>query len=234
MKLFCFPHAGGFSSHYAFLKQANYADVTDVFLYEYEGRNRSQKETPSLSFRDFVNRTADYVEANLRPSETFSFFGHSMGAFVAYETALLLSARNKAPDIVFLSGQRPPCTVEEGYYSSDPKVALPFLSSLGGMEHLEKAGPAVQKFFLPMILGDLRLLETYEPTIPDKNHRLGDCVLLHGNKDVELKGRDMRLWEKHFRHIRAEYTFDGGHFYFNNYKSQITEIIDKETSRVKL
>lgn len=233
MKLFCFPHAGGFSNHYAFIKKADYDCIDSVYLYEYYGRNKIIDKNKPGSFKEFIEITADYVSSKLKDNEDYVLFGHSMGAFVAYETALKLSSFNVKPNVVFLSGQRPPCTVEDGYYSSDPKVALPFLSKLGGMESLKNTDPAVQRFFMPIILGDLKLLETYKPSVPDKSHLLGDCVLLHGDKDVELEGRNMKLWTKHFKNIRSDYVFDGGHFYLNNYKEQITTIINNETSRRK-
>ncbi len=227
MKLFCFPHAGGYSRYYNFLKDAEFEAVDQVILYEYYGRSRSSGAVRPENFDHLTELVTEFVDLHTEREEEFALFGHSMGAFVSYEAAVRLrEKKGKTPLQVFLSGQRPPCTLEEGYYSSDPAVAVPYFRKLGGMEELWKASQRVQNYFLPVVLDDIRLLETYTPAVPDPKRRLPSCILLHGMDDAELEGHSMDLWKEHFSRIDGEYIFPGGHFYLEHFHRELIHIID--------
>lgn len=232
MKLFCFPHAGGYSYYYNFIKQSEYKNIDQVFIYEYYGRNAKKDTIKPASFNQLVQLASEYVYSNLNDGEELALFGHSMGALLAYEVSVyMVSAYNISPSQVFLSGQRPPCTVEYGYYSSDPDIAISFLKNLGGMKEIWNANEAIRNFFLPILLGDLAILETYTPTLLPNENRLKNCVLLYGDNDYELRNRDMDLWNNHFENIDGKYVFKGEHFYINDYHEKITNIINKSTWR---
>lgn len=234
MKLFVFPHAGGFARYYTFLKNAQYQNIREVVLYEYANRNPALHKTQPVSFAERTERAADFITAETAGGEPFALFGHSMGAFVAYEAALLLKRTGRPlPAQIFLSGQRPPCTVEEGYFTANPDIAIPYLKSLGGMDQLLDAAPAVRSLFLPIIFGDLKLLETYTPSIPAPEERLRECVLLYGDHDTELEGRDLTRWTEHFEQVKSRHVFSGGHFYLDQYHDRVTEIINTETECIK-
>ena len=91
MKLICFPHAGGFAFYFNFIKQIETLAKEDVFLYEYPGRGYQAKE-PSARSLMAIAQTAAARIADFVGDEPFCIFGHSMGAFVAYETEVLLEA----------------------------------------------------------------------------------------------------------------------------------------------
>ena len=234
MKLFVFPHAGGFSRYYAFLKKAQYRNIDDVVLYEYANRNPALHKTQPATFAERVERAADFITAETNGTEPYAVFGHSMGAFVAYESALLMKRTGRSvPQQIFLSGQRPPCTVEEGYFTANPDIAIPYLRSLGGMDMLLDADPMIRKFYLPIILGDLKLLETYQPSIPEPSERLKECVLLYGDHDAELDGRDLTRWTEHFERVKSRYIFSGNHFYLDQNHDRVADIINTETECTK-
>ncbi len=230
MRMICFPHAGGFSQYYSFLKKGNYQRISEIELYEYPGRAYHDSDAIPECWNAFIEEITAHLQNTLTEKESYVLFGHSMGAFVAYETAVAMDKQyHHPPELVFLSGQRPPCTLEKGYFNSDPAVAVPFCKNLGGMENLLNADERVQNFFLPIMLHDIQLLETYQPTLPAKENRLPACVLMYGEEDVELKNRDMRLWLKHFIKIKGEFSFVGGHFYLDSCHEKIVRIIDEMT-----
>src|SRR6059058_3650797 len=88
VRLICFPHAGGSASAYVPLARALAPEV-EVLAVQYPGRQDRRHEPPI----EDVNRLAD-LAADVLPTDSarpYALFGHSMGALVAYETALRLS-----------------------------------------------------------------------------------------------------------------------------------------------
>ena len=108
MKLICFPHAGGFAFYFNFLRQIKTLHKGDLYLYEYPGRGYQGKE-PNAESLMAIAQTAAARIADFVGDEPFCIFGHSMGAFVAYETEVLLEADyGKQAARLILSGQHPP------------------------------------------------------------------------------------------------------------------------------
>ncbi len=57
MQLICFPHAGGFSLYYSFLKEAKLSHVNRVLLFDYHRRPPG-----SADFGDYVEDAVHYVQ----------------------------------------------------------------------------------------------------------------------------------------------------------------------------
>src|SRR5215203_6385281 len=89
-QLVCFPHAGGSASFY-FPVSAQLSPTAEVFALQYPGRQDRRKE----SSPDDLATLADQVYEALRPrlkDRPTTFFGHSMGATLAFEVARRLEA----------------------------------------------------------------------------------------------------------------------------------------------
>ena len=76
MQLICFPHAGGFSLYYSFLKEAKLSHVNRVLLFDYHRRPPG-----SADFGDYVEDAVHYVQQHAS-DEPCLLFGHSMGSLV--------------------------------------------------------------------------------------------------------------------------------------------------------
>src|SRR5258708_5281452 len=100
-RLFCFPHAGGGASQP--LALSGWAAVP-VRL---PGRESRLAEAPFERMGPLVAALADNIESYMdRP---FAFFGHSMGAAVAFELARELRRRSRPlPSMLIASGARAP------------------------------------------------------------------------------------------------------------------------------
>ena len=108
MKLICFPHAGGFAFYFNFLRQIKTLHKGDLYLYEYPGRGYQGKEPNAESLMAIAQTAAERI-TDFVGDEPFCIFGHSMGAFVAYETEALLEAHyGKQAARLILSGQHNP------------------------------------------------------------------------------------------------------------------------------
>lgn len=227
MKLFCFPHAGGFANYYDFLRDAAYTGIDRTLVYEYPGRGLSYWLPEFQDFSQMTEGAVAWIRGNLDPGEPFALFGHSMGAFVAYEAGQLLHGMGLTADIVYVSGQRPPCTVHPEYYQSDINAILPFLKRLGGVPEIIEENPEIAKFFFALTSKDLKLLQTYRPTIPPNQDRLPRGAIFYGIGDAELEGFDLSLWNLNFLKIEEIRGFEGDHFYLKERREELVSRIDR-------
>lgn len=90
VRLVCLPHAGGSASFFFPVSQAMPPSV-DVLCVQYPGRQDRRAEPVIDSIPDL----ADQVFAALLPwaDRPLAFFGHSMGATLAFEVARRLERR---------------------------------------------------------------------------------------------------------------------------------------------
>lgn len=90
MNIICFPHAGGQASFFHFLKKE---DEINFIPYEYSGHGSRINEKLYPTFDKAVEIIAKDI-VNMKLDELI-LFGHSMGAYIAYETAYLLENKYK-------------------------------------------------------------------------------------------------------------------------------------------
>ena len=104
-RLFCFPHAGAGAA--AFSQWPDYlpSDV-ELCVPCLPGRDARVDEPPSPSMISLLASLAEEMRPLL--SESYALFGHSMGAFVAFDLAHELSSSGNPPAHLFVSAQRGP------------------------------------------------------------------------------------------------------------------------------
>ena len=87
LRLVCFPYAGGNAMVYRSWTDRLPSSV-EVCSVQYPGRNNRMQEAPFRNLKPLTQATAQAIVKYLdRP---FAFFGHSMGAKLAFELARLL------------------------------------------------------------------------------------------------------------------------------------------------
>src|SRR5215813_6559063 len=83
-RMFCFPYAGGRASFYT-RWTGRLARIVEVVPVEYPGRSRKLQESLITSMSQLVESLLSELAPQM--TQPFVFFGHSMGAFVAFEIA---------------------------------------------------------------------------------------------------------------------------------------------------
>jgi pimeloyl-ACP methyl ester carboxylesterase len=105
-KLFCLPYAGGSAAVFR-RWPALLAPRVAVIPVELPGRGMRRGEPPATDLQTLVNIL--YGSLHKEFSGSFAFFGHSMGAVVAYELSRALLARTGTqPRRLIVSGRRAP------------------------------------------------------------------------------------------------------------------------------
>ncbi|MFD8023469.1 thioesterase II family protein [Streptomyces lavendulae] len=219
-RLFCVPHGGGGPSSFARWVPALAPDV-EVCLVHLPGREGRLREEPLTDLRLIAARLAEAMAPLL--DLPYAFFGHSMGAIIAYETALLL---DEPPRHLFASASPPPHRVEE----EPPFAHLPdaeFLAavrrSYDGIPDAVWNDPELMGLMLPSLRADFAAYETYRwrPTGP-----LGCPVTALGGKDDPLvPGETLTDWSQLTSGDCRTEMFEGGHFYLNEARPRLQELV---------
>ncbi|HEY4129001.1 MAG TPA: alpha/beta fold hydrolase, partial [Gemmatimonadaceae bacterium] len=90
MRLICFPSAGAGASVFGRWAEHLPPDV-DLWTLQLPGREARRNEALLSDIHDIADRLAPLVEPLL--DVPFAFFGHSMGALIAYELTRRLATR---------------------------------------------------------------------------------------------------------------------------------------------
>ncbi|MFD7833931.1 thioesterase II family protein [Streptomyces sp. NPDC059761] len=211
-RLICFPHAGGSASFFFPVSRA-LTPGADVLAIQYPGR-QDRRHEPCL---DSIGELADALAEQVRPwcDRPVTFFGHSMGATLAFEVARRLEAEGTVLHGLFASGRRAPSTVrDERVHLRDDEGLLADITRLAGTDTAVLGDPEIVRMILPAIRADYRAAETYR-------YQAGTpltCPLfvLTGDSDPHVTPEEARAWERHTTGPYALRTYPGGHFYLNS------------------
>ncbi|WP_246082729.1 thioesterase II family protein [Nonomuraea diastatica] len=220
-RLICFPHAGGSASYFhPVAKQLT--PRFDVLAIQYPGRQERRHE-PCI---DDIGELADRVTAEIVPlaDRPMAFFGHSMGAVVAFEVARRLMERDIAPQVLFASGRRAPsCVRVETVHQEGDQALIAEVRRLGGTDVRMLEDPELQSMILPSLRGDYTAIMTYRCT---PGARIGaPIVVLTGDRDPHVTTEEAARWKEHTSGAFDLHVFRGGHFYLNNHAAAVMRTI---------
>lgn len=211
IRLICFPHAGGAASTFA-PWATPLTSMIDLVAVRYPAREDRLGDAPAESLHDLARAIADAVRAahEARPMP-LAFFGHSMGASVAYETALLLEGEECDPDLVVVSAREAPRRIEfPGKTLGDAELER-LIISLDSRNRDVLEHPELRDLVWPSIRGDFEATSAYRPT--DSMLRCA-LVALGGVSDTRVVVDDISAWRESTTGEFRVRLYDGGHFYF--------------------
>jgi surfactin synthase thioesterase subunit len=160
-RIICFPFAGGSADYYRFLSHG-LSGVADVYAVQLPGRRDRKREKPVHSVREIIDQLAPIL-SNFSEGNSI-FFGHSLGAILAYEMATRLQKDSgSGPQHVIVSGHNAP-DQPSGYVPiSDLPTAAFFreLNSLGGMDPNVFGNEELMDLMEPALRSDIKANEDY-------------------------------------------------------------------------
>lgn len=219
LRLICFPHAGG--TALAFFRWARrLPEDIEVVAVQYPGRAERRGHPMPGGMRTLVAGVRAAV-APVAEQGPYAFFGHSMGAAVAYETALALRASGvPGPEHLLVSGRshQGPDLPES---SDDQEAAMRLIQRLGGTSPALLDDAETRKAILAMVTADWRLLESYRPSLPEPPLSL-PVTAMTGSHDPITEVDGMHSWSRVTGGPFALNVFPGGHFYLD---TAIDEVI---------
>lgn len=225
LRLVCFPHAGASASVYFRWAEALAADI-ELVAVQYPGRAERSREAAPGSMADLVAGVRDALLTDIdRP---YALFGHSMGAAVAYETALALrDAACQEPRHLFLSGRTPtgPALVPS-LATGDEEAVAAALHSFAGTPADLLADEESRAVFLPVFAADWRLLETYRPT-PAVPAFFCPVTAMTGSHDPLTDIPGAARWSAITTGPFELSVFPGDHFYLTPRASEVAALITR-------
>lgn len=184
----------------------------EVFAVRYPGREDRLLEPLMETMEELVDGISPGIS---RFSDApVAFFGHSMGASVAYEVALRLQAESGVqPVALFLSGRSGPGQNKtRGLSEASDAELIEDVIGMGGTDAQAFEDPDLRELILPAVRADYRLIDRYECRSPSRVLDL-PVVAYYGAEDGELDGDSVGAWSTITRGPFDVRCFEGGHFY---------------------
>jgi medium-chain acyl-[acyl-carrier-protein] hydrolase len=212
-RLFCFPHAGGNATFYRPLRRFMPPEV-DFCPVELPGRAARLDEPPFTCMSALMER----LDRALRPlmGVPFGFFGHSVGACMAFEAARRLgSVDGRIAMHLFVSGRGSPkfapADAPQARPPSDQDL-LAILGRFGGTPAAVMQRPELIAALLPALRADLALVAGYAV---DPGDRIACPITAFAGADDVAHPGSLQSWRDFTCGKFRTCIFPGGHFYFS-------------------
>ncbi len=205
VRLVCFPHLGAGASVYARWQDLLGPGV-EVAAAEPPGHEARMSEPPWTSLPALADAAAEELDRAGGPP--LVLYGHSLGAYLAYECAVRLEHSGGGPLHLVVSGAVAPRHARAGLPAdADP---VEWVTRLGGMPPELLAQPELLDLFTPAIRADFTALAGYHPSTAAL-----PCPItaLHGAQDHSVRPELLRDWAELTSATFTSHTFPGGHFF---------------------
>jgi surfactin synthase thioesterase subunit/glycosyltransferase involved in cell wall biosynthesis len=213
-RLFCFPYAGGGALSYR-PWIAPLHMVVSVCPVRLPGRETRIREAPLAGMQALI----DAVESAISPylDRPFAFFGHSMGAAIAFELARSLRRHGKPlPFALYASGARAPQF--RLHWTPPPapgdREFLEQLRRLDGIPAELLENQEAMEYALPVLRADAALYRNYvyapEEPLPFPIFAYG------GSCDPNVQREHVEAWREQTSARFTRREFEGGHFFIHS------------------
>ena len=224
LRLFCFPYAGGGTTVFR-RWQEGLSDAVKVHAVELPGRGRQFTKPPARRMDALVDAVIEGMSPYL--AKPFSFFGHSMGALVAFEVARTVRDRlDVEPVALYVSahpGPQLPTDQPPLHNLSDPELRAE-LRRVGGTPREVLANDEFMRLLLPMLRADFEVSETYTytPGVPL------NCPIVAwgGVDDPQVSQEDLQAWAEQTTGPFAFAMLPGGHFFIDHNRRELLAALD--------
>lgn len=224
VRMFCFPYAGGGVRTFRGWEKL-FPDNVEVLPVQLPGRERRFSEVPFDNVLDMAPQLVAGLLPFLRPP--FAFFGHSMGALIAYELAVRLLPHGLEPAMLLVSGAGAP-TLSRHH---NPVHALPgpefraSLSDIGGTPPEVLNNQELLGIVEPLLRADFKMAETYRPRYAPS---LSCPIRAYGGaQDDDVPEAEVCAWQEVTTGIFSSRFFPGGHFYlYTEREALLTDIAE--------
>ncbi|NVO08910.1 MAG: thioesterase [Bacteroidales bacterium] len=225
IKLFCFPYAGGSSSIYAKWDFYLY-DFIKLFPVELAGRGSRIDDPVYKSYDNMIDDILNRIHEEIS-SGFFAFFGHSMGALIAFSLAQRIAKEKlNEPVHIFFSGQEAP---HFKINSNTKKHTLPdsqFLEEIikmGGLPDKLIDNKEFLNFFLPVLKNDFKLDETF--TLDNQEPLNTNFSVLTGRND-SITYDEIVSWNKYSSKFCNVQYFNGNHFFIEQSRNSVISFVN--------
>lgn len=225
-KLVCLPCAG--SSSVIYYEWKEYLDNSiELVLIDYPGHGVKSRLNLSHDFPDLIDSVYNNIE-NLISDCNYVLFGHSMGAWVAYDLyRKIKNSKKPLPKAIIFSGRNSPQLKSKDIHliHNDKELDWESIIKLGGIPKEIIEQEKYKKYFEPIFINDFKLMKQYE-FIKEKVEV--NTYIFSGTKDRIVNSHKLKEWNSLCSKNPVHHRFEGGHFYcFNESLIEVVKCINK-------
>lgn len=227
LRLFCFCHAGGSAAVFHNWPQLLPDDV-EVCAIQLPGRGHRICEALIDEFDPLVEAICDALLPVLdRP---FAFFGHSMGAILAFEVAHALRERGaRLPVQLLASGCRAPHIPlgRASIHHLEGQAFIDSLRELNGTPDEALNNSELMEMMEPMLRADFKVIEQYCYQAEGKQPLPLPIAVFGGLQDSWVPAEHLQGWHQHTASGFWHSQFPGDHFYYlTEHKALLRQLTD--------
>jgi surfactin synthase thioesterase subunit len=225
LRLFCFPYAGG--SAFNFTRWQDVLDPSiEVCGIQLPGRGARISEERISSMPELLRALApEFSKFNDLP---FVFFGHSVGALIAFELTRYLRLHGmQLPSTLIVSGCQAPRYRSQSrqLHTYDDDAFVDVLRRYAGTPAEVLHSKELMQLLLPAIRADFALAENYRyryaPSLTSPIH------VFAGTEDENKASGQVCGWQEETGSLCEITWFDGGHFFINDSRAAVLKRLDE-------
>ena len=226
LTLVCFPHAGAGAAVFHPFSRLLPADI-EVAAVVPPGREARLREPPLASIPAMAEGAVAAIAAGI--AGPVAFFGHSMGAMIAFEAARsCMAGAGPAPRHLFLSGRRAADRASGELPLSgldDERFVAEMVRRYEGIPAAILQDRELLALFLPIMRADIRAIESYR--CADGPSLDMPVTLMGGETDPQCTDEAWRGWQGRIASPVEKLRFPGGHFYLMDDRAAVVAALAK-------
>ncbi|MFI9204911.1 thioesterase II family protein [Streptomyces sp. NPDC053048] len=222
-RVYCFAHAGG--NPRLFLKwQDHMGDDAEIVAVCPPGRAHRGRESSAADLTALAADVAREIAATA--DQPFLLFGHSLGAVVAFETARRLDGHPLIRHVIASAASAPSLLPSEKVRETARLTGTDFTRAVevfGGLPPEVIANEGLQELLLAGLRADFRMAAAY---IYRSSAPLAvPLTLIAGRGDRTITETALEPWRLESTDVPECHWVEGGHFYFDQRPSAVTDVL---------
>jgi surfactin synthase thioesterase subunit len=225
-RLFCFPYAGAGVAVFVRWPEHLTSDI-ELCIPCLPGRDARVDEPPCTSMPRLVDsmtqQMSDYLDV------PYALFGHSMGAFLAFELAHQLANLGRTAAHLFVSAQRGPSlpyAAKPIFHLPDEEFTEAVIARYQNIPERVRREKELMTYLLRVLRADFTLVENYRYRV---DRRL-ECPItaFGGSADPQISSEQLDAWACETTGRFALRILPGGHFFLNDARAELLPLIREE------
>ncbi|KTT03106.1 hypothetical protein SB14R_18175 [Pseudomonas oryzihabitans] len=224
LRLFCFSHAGGTAADYL-PWHPHLGPHLELCAVQLPGRGSRIAERPRNDLPQLVAELVQVLNA-ADDGLPFAFFGHSLGALLAFELSHALRDHGLAlPIQLFASGCAAPSVsrLTPPLHQLDNKQLLEQLRGYNGTPPEVLANPDLIGLLLPSLRADFRLVGDYQ--YKRRPALAVPILVMAGRDDPHVSPTDLLAWAGETSGGYSQHSLPGDHFFIRPQAKAIRKIL---------
>jgi medium-chain acyl-[acyl-carrier-protein] hydrolase len=220
VQLFCFPNAGAGGSAFRGWAEGCHPELEITWVL-FPGRDGRVWKTPYTNIHELVPVLVDALQVS--SDRNFVFYGHSLGAKIAFEAARELRRRGlPGPSHLFVGAchaPQLPWPHPSVHLLEDGRFIQEMQTRYGGIPIQVIKDAELRALLIPLLKADVRLVETYhyrpEPPL--------DCPItaFGGSADNTVERPAIEAWKQQTTSTFQLHIMPGDHFFLQSARDRL-------------